>query len=242
MAVQILDRAHAGGPVPAWLDQQLNMVQSRACTAVGDIQAALAAVAPGCDDSPAAAIARAHACAAAGDTDNARRVLAPALAAGSCTADRVRLQAWLVDARLGYHSGDHARGRRSLASALRLAETEQLRLPFVMERSWIGPALRQHPYLVDPHRRLLAPVLDREPPPARPGVSDQAPPLVVEPLSEREREVLRHASGMLSTAEIAGQLYISANTVKTHLRNIYRKLAATHRGEAVRRARQLGLI
>lgn len=65
---------------------------------------------------------------------------------------------------------------------------------------------------------------------------------MVEPLSEREREALRHASGMLSTAEIASQMYISANTVKTHLRNVYRKLAATHRGEAVRRARQLGLI
>jgi LuxR family maltose regulon positive regulatory protein len=37
-------------------------------------------------------------------------------------------------------------------------------------------------------------------------------------------------------------MYISANPVKTHLRNIYRKLAASRRGEAVRRARQLGLI
>ena len=65
---------------------------------------------------------------------------------------------------------------------------------------------------------------------------------MVDPLSEREREVLRHVSGMLSTAEVASQMYISANTVKTHLRNVYRKLAASHRGEAVRRARQLGLI
>jgi LuxR family maltose regulon positive regulatory protein len=65
---------------------------------------------------------------------------------------------------------------------------------------------------------------------------------VTEPLSEREQEVLQHVSGMLSTAEIASELYISVNTVKTHLRSIYRKLAATHRGEAVRRARGLGLI
>jgi LuxR family maltose regulon positive regulatory protein len=49
-------------------------------------------------------------------------------------------------------------------------------------------------------------------------------------------------SGMLSTAEVASQMYISANTVKTHLRNVYRKLEASHRGEAVRRARQLGMI
>ena len=66
--------------------------------------------------------------------------------------------------------------------------------------------------------------------------------LLIEPLTEREREVLRHVSGMLNTAEIASEMYISINTVKTHLRSIYRKLAATHRSEAVRRARQLQLI
>ena len=66
--------------------------------------------------------------------------------------------------------------------------------------------------------------------------------MLVEPLSAREREVLRHVSTLLSTVEVASQMYISANTVKTHLKNIYRKLAANQRGEAVRRARQLGLI
>ncbi len=47
---------------------------------------------------------------------------------------------------------------------------------------------------------------------------------------------------MLSTAEIASEMYISVNTVKTHLKSIYRKLAAAHRSEAVRRARLLELI
>jgi LuxR family maltose regulon positive regulatory protein len=65
---------------------------------------------------------------------------------------------------------------------------------------------------------------------------------VIEPLSEREREVLHHLSGRLSTAEVASEMSISVNTVKTHLGNIYGKLAASHRGEAVRRARRLGLI
>ena len=47
---------------------------------------------------------------------------------------------------------------------------------------------------------------------------------------------------MLSTAEVASEMHISIHTVKTHLQNICRKLAATRRGEAVRRARQLELI
>ena len=66
--------------------------------------------------------------------------------------------------------------------------------------------------------------------------------MVVEQLSQREREVLERASGMLSTAEIADELYLSVNTVKSHLRSIFRKLGASRRGEAVRRAQQLHLL
>ena len=79
-------------------------------------------------------------------------------------------------------------------------------------------------------------------PRAAPGASVKDTVLAVETLTEREREVLRHVSGMLNTAEVASEMYISINTVKAHLKSIYRKLAATHRGEAVRRARQLELI
>ena len=64
------------------------------------------------------------------------------------------------------------------------------------------------------------------------GVPDQAPILAAEPLTEREREVLRHVSGLLSAAEVASEMHISANTVKTHLTHIYRKLATTHRGDS----------
>ena len=174
--------------------------------------------------------------------ENARRVLAPALANLSGPPDRVRLQAWLVDARLSYARGDRARGRRSLASALRLAEPEQLRLPFALERSWIGPVLRRDPELAQAHQYLLAPALGHKQLPGPARAPDQAPILLVEPLSEREREVLRHVAGMLSTPEVASELHISINTVKSHVKNIRRKLAATRRGEAVRRARELELI
>jgi LuxR family maltose regulon positive regulatory protein len=96
--------------------------------------------------------------------------------------------------------------------------------------------------VAEAHRRLLAPVLGHDQIPAPAALPDQPPVLVVEPLTERELEVLTHVSGMLNTAEVASEMYISVNTVKTHLRNIYRKLAAAHRNEAVRRARQLQLI
>ena len=243
MVMQIIARARSGCSVPTWLDHRLSLVQSRAYVATGDIQAALAAAERvGAEDSLEAAVTLAYARVAAGDSDNARRVLAPVLAADSGAPDRVRVQAWLVDARLSHDSGDRVRSRRSLTSALRLAEPEQLRLPFVAERSWIGPVLRRDPELAGIHRCLLPPALRREQLPPLPGAWEQAAILVVEPLSEREQEVLRHVSGLLSNAEVASQMHISTHTVKTHLKNICRKLAAAHRGEAVRRARQLGLI
>ena len=243
-AAQIIARARSGWPVPVWLDQQLSLVESRACAAAGDIKAALAAAErAGRGTSPEAAVTLAHAWATAGDGNNARLALAPVLAAGSGAPDRVRVQAWLVDAQLSYATGDRARGRRSFASALRLAEPEQLRLPFAAEHGWIGPALQRDPELAAAHRSLFVPaVLHEQQLPAPARAPDRAPILVVEPLTEREREVLRHVSGMLNTAEVASEMYISVNTVKTHLRSIYRKLAAAHRAEAVRRARQLQLI
>ncbi|WP_030952559.1 response regulator transcription factor, partial [Streptomyces sp. NRRL S-481] len=69
-----------------------------------------------------------------------------------------------------------------------------------------------------------------------------APDLAAEELSERERDVLRRLSQMMSTQEIAADLHVSANTVKTHLKSIYRKLAVSRRGDAVRRARDLRLL
>ncbi|HET7245802.1 MAG TPA: LuxR C-terminal-related transcriptional regulator [Streptosporangiaceae bacterium] len=90
--------------------------------------------------------------------------------------------------------------------------------------------------------RPLAAAQHGDPRPAPLSASGQAGPLIVEPLTEREQEVLRHVAHMLSTAEVAGAMYISTNTVKTHLKSIFRKLAAGHRGEAVRRARELELI
>jgi LuxR family transcriptional regulator, maltose regulon positive regulatory protein len=243
VATQFVARARAAWSVPSWLEQRLNLAESRALAAGGDIEAALAAAKrAGGGSSPAAAVTLAHAWVAAGDGDNARCALAPVLTAHEGVPEWVRVQACLVDARLSYHRGDRVRGRRSLGCALRLAEREQLRLTFAMERSWIGPVLLHDPELAGAHQHLLRPAGRHGPlPAAAQAPSETAIPVVV-PLTEREREVLRHVSIMLTTAEIASELFISTNTVKSHIKNICHKLATTHRGEAVRRARQLRMI
>jgi LuxR family maltose regulon positive regulatory protein len=67
--------------------------------------------------------------------------------------------------------------------------------------------------------------------------------IAIEPLTEREETVLRLlATTRLSQTEIAENLYISRNTVKTHTSSIYRKLRVTSRGRAAERASRLGLI
>ena len=63
-----------------------------------------------------------------------------------------------------------------------------------------------------------------------------------EPLSRAETRVLRYLPTNLTVPEIAGQLYLSANTVRTHMRHLYDKLGAHRRHEAVDRARTLGLL
>ena len=63
-----------------------------------------------------------------------------------------------------------------------------------------------------------------------------------DPLSERELTVLRYLPTLLSSSEIAGELFVTVNTVKSHLKSIYRKLEVSSRREAVARARDLGLV
>jgi LuxR family maltose regulon positive regulatory protein len=68
------------------------------------------------------------------------------------------------------------------------------------------------------------------------------PPSLIEPLSERELEVLQLIAQGLTNKEIASRLYLAPSTVKVHTRNIYGKLAVHNRTQAVKLARDLGLL
>jgi ATP/maltotriose-dependent transcriptional regulator MalT len=83
----------------------------------------------------------------------------------------------------------------------------------------------------DETRRILSRVVE-----ATAGHDDEP-----ESLSERERLVLVYVERQLTVAQIAAELFISPNTVKTHLRRLYRKLGVATREEAIRKARTLGL-
>ncbi len=240
-ALELIARARQRWQPPQWLGHRLTVLESQACAMAGDLRgAADAAARAESQSAPGVSVTLAYAWLAADDAPAARRALATAGAQEK--REPASLDGWLIDARLSYQSGNGARGHRSLERALQLGEVEQNRLPFAREQAWLRPILRRDPELVRRYGQLLRD--DLQSLGADPGALPvtQPQPLVVDALSEREREVLERLSGMLSTAEIATEMYISVNTVKTHLKSIYRKLSASHRGEAVRRARNLNLI
>jgi LuxR family maltose regulon positive regulatory protein len=69
-----------------------------------------------------------------------------------------------------------------------------------------------------------------------------APEVLSEPLTDRERLVLRHIAKLQTNEEIAAELFLSVNTIKTHIRTLYRKLDVSSRRQAVNRGRELGLL
>jgi LuxR family transcriptional regulator, maltose regulon positive regulatory protein len=79
-----------------------------------------------------------------------------------------------------------------------------------------------------------------------PGDSRPGPPArglaQAGPLTHSETRVLRYLPTHLTASEIAGELYVSVSTVKTHMSHLYAKLGSHRRAEAVDRARALGLL
>jgi LuxR family maltose regulon positive regulatory protein len=224
----------------AWLEHRVMVATATALVAAGSAAAAQA-VAERAGGAPDATVALARALLCGGDPAAAAATLRSALAEAASVPADVRVEAWLTEAQLGYASGEASRGRRSLVRALRIGDREGIGLPFALSRSWLMPILRRDPELQDSYQRLLEPLRTtaRASSDTRPEALDA---LLFERLSRRELDVLRHLSTMMTTEEIAATTYLSINTVKTHLKSIYRKLAVTRRGEAVRRAHQLKLL
>jgi LuxR family maltose regulon positive regulatory protein len=148
------------------------------------------------------------------------------------------VEAWLVEAWRQVRRHDDRRALQALGRALRLAAPECLRRPFREAPAEVRDLLRRGDLPVE------HPWLDRSPAVRQDGsrVAALAPAGPLEPLTEKEQEVLGHLADLLTTEEIASAMFISVNTVRTHVRNILRKLSASRRNEALRRARALGII
>ncbi|MEU6312843.1 LuxR C-terminal-related transcriptional regulator [Streptomyces sp. NPDC047014] len=220
----------------AWAAAEQALAASAAHLAHGDPAAALRALDGLPADRPRHRLARARALLAADRPGPAARELA-GLPGDDVLPAPVRARARLLLARTAEADGDPAERNRLLAEALDLARPQQLRRMFAEQGPWVRRALREDPRAAARHAWLEPARAPARAQPA-PGAGD----LVLEPLTARETEVLRGAARLLSTEEIAAELYVSANTVKTHLKSVYRKLAVTRRSDAVHRAQDLGLL
>jgi LuxR family transcriptional regulator, maltose regulon positive regulatory protein len=190
------------------------------------------------EDDPHSVLAIAAAELAGGAVAAAAARLAALLARDGLAVD-VRVEAGILTATCELATERTEAARTALARALRLAETQHLRRPVVEAPVRLRRFLRQESDLARQHAWLGAGVTGATEP-AADGTHGKAP--VVETLTVKETEVLRHLAALLSTEEIARKMFVSVNTVKTHIRGVLRKLAASRRNEAVRRAQDLGLV
>ncbi len=201
---------------------------------------ALAAARPDELDGAGMRLARAALALGDGDPRQVLETLAPMIA-GTPTTLHPRwatIHALLFDAAARDQLGDRAGSEAAIERALELAEPDGVMLQFTLAP--VRDLLERHPRHRTRHAALLATIL---------GVlAGRAPQRrgAVEPLredlSEAELRVLRYLPSNLTAPEIAAELYVSANTVRTHMRRIYAKLDAHSRGAAVARARDLGLL
>jgi LuxR family maltose regulon positive regulatory protein len=184
------------------------------------------------------ATTRAQAQLALGESREAARGIRALLTSTSPHVGRYQIVDGLMCAALIAHSeDDQGRALEMLIRALQVADGD-IRWPVVRLTDTFASMLERHPSVAS---QWPAPLACRQPLPE--GVTRRVRPLsapVV--LTDRERAVLRFLATGMSTAEIASELCVSVNTVKTHLAAIYRKLPARKRREAVNRARELELL
>ena len=130
-----------------------------------------------------------------------------------------------------------------LDQALELARDEDIRAPFLAEAEAVRPLLLRmeadQGFLRPEFRENLLTAMG-----VSPSKESRSAQTVtdVETLSRQERAVLRQLSGGLTYRQIAASLDITVNTLKTHVRNVHRKLGANNRAQAIARARELGLL
>jgi LuxR family maltose regulon positive regulatory protein len=153
-------------------------------------------------------------------------------------ADRIAsVSAWLLSALTADAQGRGGRAGEALSRALSGAEPDRIRRPFrAYDAGRVLAMAERQQWLTEPRGSadsMLAEITGEIPMISGPAAG---------PLSEREIDVLQYLPTVLTAGEIAENLGISVNTVKAHMRSIYRKLGSGRRREAVVTARQLGLL
>lgn len=239
-ALEVIRAARASGPADGWQAQRAARFEATLLLQAGQVERARQALEEAEARQPPQTLAGAWArlALAEGSPRDAVGVLGDEWLEGLRQAEQ-RAEAFALRAMALEALGEPAAADEELTRALDAAEPAGYRSMFSLLGGLMSDLLRRHARHGGPHAAFAQEVADanRHPENGRePGYA------LLEPLSERELAVLRFLPTMLSNAEIASELFVSVNTVKTHLRHIYRKLDVTDRRQAVRRGRQLHLL
>jgi LuxR family maltose regulon positive regulatory protein len=225
-----------GWPVMPAVTGLLLALEAMVLTAGGWAQDADAALDG--DTSDEVAVARAILCLRTADAAGAVAVLSPRLDGDGPMLQSTRVEAWVIAAFAHDAAGDEPAALAAIERALAEAEPGSMQRAFLLHGAPIVPLLERRRRAGTSHRALLDDVLT-----ALAQRGDARPVATLpEALSDRETAVLRYLPTMMSNQEIATELFVSVNTVKTHLKAIYRKLDVEDRRGAVRRARELTLL
>lgn len=133
-----------------------------------------------------------------------------------------------------------AQSLTSFTEAVDIAAEHGIVRPFLLAGEAARPLLARHRSLVGRHPAFTSELLAATTPARTTPSAPAAAPS--EPLTERELSVLAYLPTYMKSNDIADDLFLSVNTVKSHLQAIYRKLGVSSRQDAVHRARDLGLI
>jgi LuxR family maltose regulon positive regulatory protein len=245
-AVRAAIASHAR--IPTFVLAGIEDAHARVSLAAGETELArslLDAARPRLPECSVLVVREAQAAVQAGDPALARELLSDAIdrTGASCCQnmgprDAPPLEAWLLLALLEQEHGEREAAVQALEHALELAEPERVCGPFLIGGAATRELLERQAQAGTEHPALLEILLD-----ALGGRPREAQAVsLAAPLTERELKILRYLPTMLSNAEIGAETFVSLNTVKTHLRSIYRKLDASNRADAVQRARALGLL
>jgi LuxR family maltose regulon positive regulatory protein len=226
------------GDLPAGAEQVAAhaMLEFRAALQLGHSTAArtvLGWLANRTGDNAELLMMRAWAEATGGRREHARSLLRPILEGAATTLlPQSLVDAWLLETSLAVAAGERPAARRALQSALAVAEPLDALRPF----THAGPGIRE--LLVHQHGSFGASDAFAERVLAAGAGNGRRQAL----LSERELTVLGLLPSMLSLDEIAADLTVSVNTVKSHVRSIYTKLGVSSRRLAVLTAHEHGLL
>jgi LuxR family maltose regulon positive regulatory protein len=221
-------------PPPPIVADRILALRGRLLRLAGSAEQSLRLTTEVASRSPHVVVERTAAALELGQLDLARKFLEELPSVPPSREPMIRVQRLLLLAWLAACEDFPDEARARLAEAMTVGERHSLVDVFVRA----GPRVVELISQSGDHSGFREVVLQR----ARQARSPALVAELVDPLTDRELEVLSYLPSRLTNAELAERCFVSVNTIKTHMAHIYQKLAVPNRSEAITRARGLGLL